>query len=128
MRILCEVHFCVSQEFLSLTIKNEFRNSQIHKASKSYIVYKNEIIGEIKGSVYINHAFNLDNIARIFVKDLLEKNITKIIIKQKKFSDRFCNKNITKIIDITNAIENLDTKGWAPKNIIKNKKWCYYVI
>lgn len=55
-----------------------------------------------------------------YIYALNKKNITKIIIKQKKFSDRFCNKNITNIIDITNAIENLDTNGWAPKNIIKN--------
>ena len=48
------------------------------KRDRYSLPYKNEIIGEIEGSVYINHAFNLDNIARVFVKDLLEKNVTKI--------------------------------------------------
>ncbi len=48
------------------------------KTDRYSLPYKNEIIGEIEGSVYINHAFNLDNIARIFVKDLIEKNVTKI--------------------------------------------------
>ena len=48
------------------------------KRDRYSLPYKNEIIGEIKGSVYINHAFNLDNIARVFVKDLLKKNVNKI--------------------------------------------------
>ena len=48
------------------------------KRDRYSLPYKNEVIGEIEGSVYINHAFNLDNIARVFVKDLLEKNVTKI--------------------------------------------------
>ena len=43
LQILCEVDFCLPQEILSLTENNQFRTSQIHKASKSYITYKNEI-------------------------------------------------------------------------------------
>jgi hypothetical protein len=48
------------------------------KRDRYSLPYKNEVIGEIEGSVYVNHAFNLDNIARVFVKELLEKNVTKI--------------------------------------------------
>lgn len=48
------------------------------KTDRYSLPFKNEVIGEIEGSVYINHAFNLNNIASVFVKDLLEKNVTKI--------------------------------------------------
>jgi len=47
-------------------------------------------------------------------------NVTKLIIKQKKMSDRFCDKQPINILDITNSIENIDTTGWAHKLIIKN--------
>ena len=55
-----------------------------------------------------------------YIYDLSKNDITKIVIKQKKFGDRFCNKTNTNILDITNTIENIDTSQWAPKIIIKN--------
>ena len=65
--------------------------------------------------------FSVNNInIKDYINDLSKENITKIIIKQKKFMDRFCNKEPKNIIDITNSIENIDTSGWAPKIIIKN--------
>ena len=65
--------------------------------------------------------FSVNNInLKQYIYDLSKDNITKIIIKQKKFADRFCNKELKNSIDITNTIENLDTNGWAPKIIIKN--------
>ena len=65
--------------------------------------------------------FSVNNInIKQYIYDLSKDNITKIIIKQKKFADRFCNKESKNSIDITNTIENLDTNGWAPKIIIKN--------
>ena len=65
--------------------------------------------------------FSVNNInLKQYIYDLSKDNITKIIIKQKKFADRFCNKESKNSIDITNTIENLDTNGWAPKIIIKN--------
>ena len=48
------------------------------KRDRYSLPYKYEVIGEIEGASYINYAFNLDNIARVFVKDLLDKNIHKI--------------------------------------------------
>jgi len=56
-----------------------------------------------------------------YIRNLAKDDVTKIVINQKKFEDRFCNKDLTNILDITNTIENIDTSGWAPKIIIKNE-------
>ena len=48
------------------------------KRDRFSLPYKHEVTWEIEGQSYINYAFNLDNIARVFVKDLLDKNIHKI--------------------------------------------------
>jgi len=48
------------------------------KRDRFSLPYTHEVIGEIEGQSFINYAFNLDNIARVFVKDLLDKNINKI--------------------------------------------------
>ena len=48
------------------------------KRDRFSLLYTHEVIGEIEGQSFINYAFNLDNIARVFVKDLLNKNIHKI--------------------------------------------------
>jgi hypothetical protein len=48
------------------------------KRDRFSLPYTHEVIGEIEGQSFINYAFNLDNIARVFVKDLLDKNIHKI--------------------------------------------------
>ncbi len=40
--------------------------------------YTNEVTEEVEGQSYINYAFNLDNIARGFVKNLLDKHVYKI--------------------------------------------------
>lgn len=62
-------------------LKDLFKKVGIRSSTKSdrfSLPYKHEVIGEIEGTSYINYAFNLDNIARVFVKDLLDKNIHKI--------------------------------------------------
>ena len=48
------------------------------KRDRYSLPYKYEVIGEIEGTSFINYAYNLDNIARVFVKDLLDRNVTKI--------------------------------------------------
>ena len=48
------------------------------KRDRFSLPYTHEVIGEIDGQSYINYAFNLDNIARVFVNDLLNKNVHKI--------------------------------------------------
>ena len=48
------------------------------KRDRFSLPYKHEIIGELQGQMFINYSFNLDNIARVFVKELLDNNITKI--------------------------------------------------
>ncbi len=48
------------------------------KRDRYSLPYKNEVVGEIEGTSYINYAYNIDNIARVFVKDLLDKNVSKI--------------------------------------------------
>lgn len=48
------------------------------KRDRFSLPYTHEVIGEIEGQSYINYAFNLDNIARVFVKALLDENIHKI--------------------------------------------------
>ena len=55
-----------------------------------------------------------------YIFNLTKDDVTKIVITQKKFADRFCNKEKKNILDIYNTIENIDTSGWAPKIIIKN--------
>ena len=62
-------------------LKDLFKKVGIQSAVKRdrfSLPYTNEVIGEIEGTSFINYAFNLDNIARIFVKDMLDKNIHKI--------------------------------------------------
>lgn len=48
------------------------------KRDRFSLPFTHEVVGEIEGTSFINYAFNLDNIARVFVKDLLDKNIYKI--------------------------------------------------
>lgn len=48
------------------------------KRDRFSLPYTHEVIGEIEGTSYINYAFNIDNIARVFVKNLLDKDIHKI--------------------------------------------------
>ena len=48
------------------------------KRDRYSLPFKHEVVGEIEGTSYINYAFNIDNIARVFVKDLLNKNVSKI--------------------------------------------------
>jgi hypothetical protein len=64
-----------------LKLKDLFKKIGIQssiKRDRFSLPYTHEVIGEIEGQSYINYAFNLDNIARVFVKDLLDKNIYKI--------------------------------------------------
>lgn len=64
-----------------LKLKDLFKKIGIQssiKRDRFSLPYTNEVIREIEGQSYINYAFNLDNIARVFVKDLLDKNIYKI--------------------------------------------------
>ena len=46
-------------------------------------------------------------------------NIYRIIIKQKKFVDRFCGGDRKNVIDMYDTIEKIDTSEWAPKNFKK---------
>ncbi len=62
-------------------LKDLFKKIGIQSSVKSdrfSLPYTHEVTGEIEGQSYINYAFNLDNIAKVFVKDLLDKNIHKI--------------------------------------------------
>jgi hypothetical protein len=62
-------------------LKDLFKRIGIQSSTKSdrfSLPYKHEVIGEIEGNSYLNYAFDLDNIARVFVKDLIEKNANKI--------------------------------------------------
>ena len=56
------------------------------------------------------------------IKNLIKKHyidgVNRIIIKQKKFVDRFCGNKNSNVIDLYDTIENIDTSTWAPKNII----------
>ena len=65
---------------------------------------------------FIYSSTNLNLIDLVINK--YRNNINKIIIKQKKFTDRFCNN--TNVIDIVDTIDNIDTTDWACKQIIKN--------
>jgi hypothetical protein len=57
------------------------------------------------------------------IKDLIinmdNKNYNKIIIKQRKYEDRYCNLD-KNVIDIHNMVD-VNTDNWAYKNICKNK-------
>ena len=62
-------------------LKDLFKKVGIQSSTKRdrySLPFTHEVIGEIEGTSYINYAFNLDNIARLFVKDLLDKDIFKI--------------------------------------------------
>lgn len=48
------------------------------KRDRYSLPYTYEVVGEIEGASFINYAFNINNIAREFLKDLLDKNIYKI--------------------------------------------------
>lgn len=53
-----------------------------------------------------------------FIKSKQKENINKIVIKQNKMEDRFCQIDKS-IYEIKNSID-VNTDGWAPKNICKN--------
>jgi hypothetical protein len=53
-----------------------------------------------------------------YIQNYDNKNYNKLIIKQKKYSDRFCNLEKA-ITDIDDVIE-INTDGWGSKNICKN--------
>jgi len=53
-----------------------------------------------------------------FIQHYNENNYNKLIIKQKKYADRFCNLEKA-ITDIDDVIE-INTDGWGIKNICKN--------
>ena len=55
-----------------------------------------------------------------YIYNSSKDDVSQLILIQKKFNDRFCNKEPKNISDITNAIENIDTYSWANKVIIKN--------
>jgi hypothetical protein len=39
LRVLREVHFCVPQNFLSLTENNQFQSSQLREAAERYVIF-----------------------------------------------------------------------------------------
>ena len=55
-----------------------------------------------------------------YVYNSSKDDISKIVLIQKKFNDRFCNRESKNISEISNTIENIDTYNWANKVIIKN--------
>jgi hypothetical protein len=55
---------------------------------------------------------------RNYIIEQYTYNTNKIILTQKKFTDRFCNNG--NVVDITDTIVGIDTAGWASKQIIKN--------
>jgi hypothetical protein len=62
-------------------LKDLFSRIGIQSSTKSdrfSLPYKHEVIGEIEGNSYLNYAFDINKIARVFVKDLIEKNANKI--------------------------------------------------
>ena len=62
-------------------LKDLFKKVGIQSSGKRdrfSLPYTHEVIGEIEGTSFINYAFNIDNIARVFVKNLLDKDIRKI--------------------------------------------------
>ena len=48
------------------------------KRDRYSLPYKYEIIAELERGSNIDDVYNLNNIARVFVKDLLDKNVGKI--------------------------------------------------
>jgi hypothetical protein len=48
------------------------------KQDRYSLPFTHEVVGEIAVTSYVNYAYNIDNIARVFVKDLLDKNVSKI--------------------------------------------------
>lgn len=60
---------------------NLFKNLNIHSRVKSdrySLPYKEEIISVVECASFLNHAFNLNNITRDIVKELLDKEIYKL--------------------------------------------------
>ena len=120
------------------SILNDFKNNVIYvkwqpKNDKGEIIYAQDLaikhyienykdITDYTAYIDIDEFIFSENNTNIknYIYNLSKDNVNKIIIKQKKFVDRFCNKSLKNIVDITNTIENLDTNGWSPKNIIKN--------
>lgn len=67
--------------------------------------------------IYIN-AGNLT--LKQYIQNYNNKNYNKLVIKQKKYADRFCNLEKA-ITDIDDVIIEINTYGWGIKNICKNK-------
>ena len=95
-------------------LKNIFKQIGIQssvKRDRFSLPFTHEVVGEIEGTSFINYAFNLDNIARVFVKDLLDKNIYKIrfyltvdvITEDENMSKRYLGKVVYKFRYMVNC-------------------------
>jgi len=120
------------------SILNDFKDNVIYvqwqpKDDKGNIIYGQDLAFKhyienyrdiVDYTAYIDideFIFSVKNInLKNYIYELSKDDVTKIVIKQKKYVDRFCNKSLINIVDVTHTIENIDTNGWAPKNIIKN--------
>jgi hypothetical protein len=67
-----ECEYKLRELFRMLSIQSSF------KQDRYSLPFTHEVVGEIAVTSYVNYAYNIDNIARVFVKDLLDKNVTKI--------------------------------------------------
>ena len=85
----------------------------IKRTPKNKFIYTAFI--DIDEFIYSSRKVNLRNL----ITECYYNNITNIIIKQKKYTDRFCNN--TKVVDIIDTIVNLDTSTWGCKQIINNQ-------
>ncbi len=101
---------------------------------------KNEIIyGQMQSMTHYKNNFGSENDWTAFIdvdefiyldpklgslKDYIKQHdnngITKLVIKQKKYADRFCNLDKS-TMDIDDVIE-INTNGWGIKNICKNNQ------
>ena len=104
--------------------KNE-NNQIIYDPDKAIAHYRDNYSKNSDWSAFIDpdEFIILDNTNSNNLQDYIlnkeSNNITKILMKQKKFQDRFC--NIDKyIFDIDNTIININVEGWAYKCLYKN--------
>jgi hypothetical protein len=67
-----ECEYKLRELFRMLSIQSSF------KQDRYSLPFTHEVVGEIAVTSYVNYAYNIDNIARVFVKDLLDKNVSKI--------------------------------------------------
>ena len=71
-------NFELKCEYTLINLFNSLNIQSSVKSDRYSLPYKEEIISIVEGASFLNHAFNINNITRDIVKELLDKGVYKL--------------------------------------------------